>query len=156
MTDHTHDAQDLFGGSKTLIGTLTDQVLAQVVFLGLQDGCLMQADVCGVEVHVEEDRIRVLDPGGQPEMGRQIHRGVCEDAVKATVPLPELSVLKIFRSIIRGLTVKVDEVAAKQTCQNDNTTKRRKRSSAIRSHSIGQEHGLLAGSAAIILFIRSR
>lgn len=63
--NHSHDAGNLIGSGDASNLALRADRPRELVFLGLEDGGLMQADCGGVNAHVGKDNVGVPQPRGE-------------------------------------------------------------------------------------------
>lgn len=63
MSDHFHDICDLVCRDDTSSLRFCTNLCGKVIFVRLEDSCLMQTYRRRVKVHVEENRVGILHPG---------------------------------------------------------------------------------------------
>ncbi len=62
----------------------------------------MQAYCRSMNIHMNEDYIHVSSTARQSQMVRQEHKGIRENVIHFAMSLPEISILKVVRILIRS------------------------------------------------------
>ena len=111
-----HNVDDFLCRRKAPICARMHYISASVVFLCVEDGCLMETDDSSVNVNIEEQNVRIFSPKRCAKMLGQEHQCVCENAVEFPMPLPELSIDRIARPVVGFDTMEMGQVSTEEAC----------------------------------------
>lgn len=141
MADHAHYICDFRRRGDAADFALGGDGGGHFVFVGFEDGGLVQTDGGGVDVHVCEDDVGVRDAAGETEVGWEGERDVEEDVVHVAVAGPELAVEVVVFVVAVG-AVEVDEVAAEEAGHEADAAVGGEVGGAVGGHGLLEGHAL--------------
>jgi hypothetical protein len=121
VADHSHDGRYLCCCCHASNLALVADISWQPVLVGLEDGCLVQANGRCVYAHVCEDHIRVTNTSRQAKMIGKAQCGLEENLLNAPMTRPE-SAVDIIVTIVKARSMQMQQIPSKHCCcQHDAT-----------------------------------